>query len=119
MLASQTKAVAISTGCPARPIGAEVRLCSLQSQVLVALTGRAERLERLLAHGSGDEWGPDGTGADGVDSDTLLLDDLIGQCSRESNDSTLGRGVVKELSVSGVPAWKFRARSPSGGRRRG
>lgn len=94
------------------------------------LTSRAEALERLLAHGRGDERGPDcecqlvadATGFSGctwaradsatavsaqykamprranvLDSNALLLDDLVRQCPGEADNRTLGRGVVEKL----------------------
>jgi hypothetical protein len=39
-------------------------------------------------------------GIDLLDSDTSFLYNLIRESSRESDDSSLGRGVIKELGIS-------------------
>lgn len=81
------------------------------------LTARTKALERFLAHGRGDQRCPDltsahrgtartrgreltGTGADGVDSDALFLDDLVRQRAGEADDGAFGRCVVEQLRVS-------------------
>lgn len=59
------------------------------------------RGREALGEGDGPyQWGQDGTGADGVDSDPLFLDDLIAQSSGETYYSTFCGCIVDQLGVS-------------------
>lgn len=61
---------------------------------------RAKRLEALFAHRREHERRVDRAGANGIDTDALLLDDLVRQGACKGNDRALGRGVVEELGVA-------------------
>lgn len=66
-----------------------------------ATHGRCEFFLRFLVHGCGDERGPDGTGANGVDADPLA-DLLVGKSAGEGYDGTFGGGIAGGLLVVGL-----------------
>lgn len=58
-------------------------------------------LHLLLVHGGGLKRGPDGTWANGVDSDTLL-EELVGETSDHGDLSAFGHRVVDKHGWTGV-----------------
>ena len=61
----------------------------------------AELVLSLFRHGRGDEWGPDGAGADGVDADAVG-DLLVVEAAGEGDDGAFGGGVVEEVRAADV-----------------
>lgn len=62
---------------------------------------RGELLLSRAWHGRWDEWSPDWSWADGVDTDALGQL-LVGQSAGESDDGSLGGGVIEEIWATDV-----------------
>ena len=61
----------------------------------------AELILCLFAHGRGDQWSPDGSWADGVDTNAVG-DLLIVQSAREGHDGSFGGGIVEQVGAAYV-----------------
>ena len=61
----------------------------------------AELVLRLFRHGRRDQGGPDGSGADGVDTDAVR-DLLVVQSASEGHDGAFAGGVVEQVGASDI-----------------
>ena len=75
--------------------------CNLRRLPRTAHRCRAQLILRLFGHGRRDQWSPDGSGADSVDTDTFG-DLLVMQSTCEGHDGAFGGRVVEQVGAADV-----------------